>query len=167
MFKCIYHLFFGKQFTFYSPYHLDEALDRLLARSERDSRKPSIWQRRRSLLMITIETDGWQSYRFHADRDFGKNLLIVSTGSITQDESGVNVRGIVRLGRFTLIFPFIWLGLWWGLWGGLFANHPTVNVMVLYGLVIVMLLFAVTMYGQYKIYKLIHDTLGKTKKKRH
>lgn len=166
MFKAISHLFFGKRFEFYSPYSLTETYQRLQDLSERDKRKPSIWRRKRFYLFIKMETVDLGLFRFCADRDVGRNLIIIGNGTVRQDASGVHVKGVVRIGTFTLGFTAVWLIFWFAIWSQ-FTFVQDIMHIPLFGAVAISLLLIFCKQAQNKMYNQLHIALGKSKKKNH
>lgn len=164
MFTTITELFLGKPFEFYSPYLLDETYQRLQDVSERDKRKPSIWRKKRYYLLITFDSVTSKSYRFCADRDAGRNLIIIAKGLVSEDYDGIKVTGAVSIGKFTLGFMLFWLIMWLGITGS-FGFASNLQFFPFFGVLVVGMLLIVCKQYQNKMYNQIQEILGKSKKK--
>jgi len=168
--QTIEHILQGKPYDFVSPYTLGEIHQRLNKLSERDKQEPSTWNPKTNLLLITQETLDKTSYKFHADKDLGRNLLITSDGIVKAESSGVRITGRVHIGSFTLGFLGIWsivvtvIGIFF-----LISPRPNIgiwNFLPLFGLLIAGSLLYTCKKGQDELYQQFHDTLAKFKKKK-
>lgn len=174
MFKAISELFVGKRFEFDTPYTLHEVYDRLQLLSERDRVKLPFWKSKRRLLRVRMERIDKQSFQFKADRDEGRNLVVVAKGLVTQDISSVHVTGKVRLGWYTLVILTIHTIIW-GTFGltfliSIFSFSSAIEIKVC-GFVFMFPALALSIFwwklktAQNQLYDQIHDTLEKSKRK--
>lgn len=164
MFTTTTELFFGKSFEFYSPYTLDETYQRLQDASERDKQKPAIWRKKRYYLLITFDSVTSKSYRFHADRDAGRNLIIIANGLVSEDYDGVKVTGVVSIGKFTLGFMLFWLIMWLGITTS-FGFSTNLQFFPFFGILVVGMLLLTCKQYQNNMYNQMQEILGKSKKK--
>lgn len=160
MFKAIYHLFFGKPFEFYSRYTFKETYQRLYDLSQRDKREIPIWRRPKYYLLVEFEHLDSNPYFFHADREEGRNLLIIAEGLVEQNTTGVKVSGVVRLGKFTILFPLIFQVIWATLLIHLTGGYQsTLLKLYVFPSVVFTLVFTIAKYGQFKLHRTIYNTL--------
>lgn len=175
MFKAIYHLLFGKRFEFDTTYTLHEVHERLQALSERDHAKLPFWKSKRRLLRVRMERMDKQSFWFKGDRNKGRNLLTVAEGVVTQNISGVHIKGKVHHGWLTLVIlappTIIWMAFCLGLLLSILSIPTTAIEVKALVLIPIFLAVAISMPwwilkdAQNQLYNQIHDALEKSKRK--
>lgn len=171
----IYHLFLGKPFDFYSPYTLDETRQRLEFASERDKRKhSSVWQliwwwfsqQLGNYIWIKVDAVKIQSYRFHVHRRIDNNTSLTAHGEVHEDESGVEVLGVVQINLLMRLIIIFWLVLWTVIFLiSIGAGSSFLFIVAFLWLLWVGFLMLSFKRDQNKMYSEIYEILGKSEKK--
>ncbi len=159
MIDLLRQMVFGSEFTFETPYSLEQSAQLLLERSERDGRPSKQLGlpigSPRAKLLVNVDNVDEDTHKFNIQRDASRNLIIEVNGTLTRQGRGTMVQGRARISPFVLGFLALWLPVWVVIWTAIGVLEP-----ILPGVVVVVVLLSIAGMARERLARIPQETLG-------